>query len=171
MNKLCNNEISYYVTNDVPQSALDISEDKKVDVLVSLVTSLRADHISWIDRSYTAATWSIGLLVTAMSYVVVEKAGIKPNGIFIIAAGMFLFGLTAQLFFCAARNAHHGIGAAISRCEASLKLCTAGSYITSAPFFGYSGKWVPPTHITILQIIHLLTLILSVLIVATCKSW
>lgn len=142
---------------------------KKVDVLISLVSSLRSDHIAWIDRTYKAATWSIGILVTAMSYVMLQKDTLQPNEIIFIAIGMTLFGLITQLFFCAGRNAHHGIGAALSRCEASLKLCETDCYLQGTPFFGYSGKWVPPTHITILQIFHFVALVLSVLMVASIE--
>jgi len=171
MFKLCQREITYIVNEDVPKSTLNINDDKKVDVLVSLVSSLRSDHISWIDRSYKAATWSIGILVSAMSYVILQKPEIATSKIVFVAIGMLFFGLITQLFFCAARNAHHGIGAALSRCEASLRLCETGSYLVETPFFGYSGKWVPPTHITILQTLHFVVLVLSVLMVASLKCW
>jgi len=171
MPKFCQSEISYFVSDNVPISALTISNDKKVELLISIMNELRADHISWIDRSYKAAMWSIGLLVTAMSYVLMEKNNIPENGLIFIVIGMTLFGIVAQLFFCAARNAHHGIGAAIVRCEAGLRLCEAGSYLNDQPFFGYSGEWIPPTQITILQILHFVVLLLSVLIVASVKFW
>lgn len=140
MSKLCQSKISYDVNEDVPKSALEIKDDKKVDVLISLVSSLRSDHIAWIDRTYKAATWSIGILVTAMSYVMLQKDTLQPNEIIFIAIGMTLFGLITQLFFCAGRNAHHGIGAALSRCEASLKLCETDCYLQGTPFFWVFGK-------------------------------
>jgi hypothetical protein len=171
MFKLCQSEITYHVNEDVPTSALDISDDKKIDVLVSLVSSLRSDHVSWIDRTYTVATWSVGILVTAMSYTILQKDELSANEIAYIAIGMTLFGLVTQLFFCAARNAHHGIGAALSRCEASLGLCEPGCYLQNTPFFGYTGKWVPPTHITILQIFHSIVLVISVFMVASINVW
>jgi len=171
MFNLCQEEITYIVSDDVPQSALEFTDEKRADVLISLVNSLRSDHIAWIDRSYTAATWSIGVLVTAMSYIALHNANLQIKAIIFVAIGMALFGLITQLFFCAARNAHHGIGAALSRCEASLGLCEPGCYLKGVTFFGYSSKWVPPTHITILQIFHLFVIFLSVLIVATIKFW
>jgi hypothetical protein len=171
MIKFCQSEISYYVSSDVPKSALNINDDKKVELLLSLMSSLRTDNTSWIDRTYKSAIWSIGILVTAMSFIFIENSKIPANGIIFIAIGMSLFGLVTQLFFCAARNAHNGIGAALIRCEASLRLCESGSYLTEAPFFGYSGHWIPPTHITIMQVLHFIVLILSVLMVASVKFW
>ena len=168
----CKNEFDNPVSDDVPISTLDISDDKKVELLISIMNAVRADHISWIDRTYKAAMWSIGLLVTAMSFVLVEKINIPPNGLLFIAIGMTLFGISTQLFFCAARSAHHGIGATIVRCQTGLRLCEEGGYLNGQTFFGYhEGKWIPPTQITLLQILHFIVLLLSVLIVASVKFW
>lgn len=159
-------KIEHKISATMPKSKLNnITDDKKADVLISLVSSLRSDHISWIDRSYKAATWSIGIILSAVAYSVLKENKLSPVGIYYIAISIFLFGLLTHMFFLAARSAHRGIGTALVRCEAILRLCESNSYVDNQTFFGYSGEWVPPTHLTVLQLFHAVVMILSIVMV------
>lgn len=164
-------KIAHIVSTTVPQSTLVVSDDKKADVLISLMNSLRSDHISWIDRSYKAATWSIGIILSVVAYCVLRDNKLSVVGISYIAIGIFLFGLLTHMFFLAARSAHKGIGVALVRCEAILRLCEPDAYIRKQAFFGYSGKWIAPTHLTVLQVFHAVVMVLSIIMVVFTDKW
>lgn len=65
------------ISGILPNSALKLSDEKKTDVLVALLVSLRDNIVSWNDRAYRAAVWSAGLLMSATGYCMVHSASQK----------------------------------------------------------------------------------------------
>lgn len=142
------------VTGSLPESTLAIPNAKKVDVLVALYMSLRSNIAEWINRSYRATAWSVGLLMTATGYWVLRGSETPLSLRIVVALGLFLFGSLTQCFLYIARGAHHATGRAIDRVQATLRLCDEDIYIKDARFFGFSGRYLAPMGIAALQVLH-----------------
>ena len=68
----------------------------------------------------------------------------------------------AQAFLVAARREHRGAGSAIERIQAILRLSDDGSYIDDERVFGFSGRYISPRSINVLQVIHAMASILAI---------
>ena len=155
------------VTGTLPDSALDIADEKKVDVLVQYLMSLRSNIVAWNDRAYRAAVWSTGILFSASGYCLFHRAEMTTSVRVMLAIGFALFGGLTQNFLYAARRSHRGTGRVIDRVQATLRLCDENAYIKGARFFGYSGHYIEPKSMTSLQILHGCALVFSVVTVLT----
>lgn len=164
--RLCESDFAPKITATVPVTTFTVTDDKKVDILISLYGTLRTSIANCIERCYKAAFWSVGILLSLAGAWLLHGQGISLKGRFLSVAGTFLFGALTQLHLDAEREEYFGNGVALVKVEAALGLCQADAYIQGAPFFGYSGKWVPARNLALLQIFHgvVLLLVLAALI-------
>ena len=154
------------VSIPVPVSNLNISDEKKVDIILSLLSSFRNTVQAWTERAYKTTIWSIGIMLSVVGYWILYGGSITGKGRLFFGIALFVFGLLTQLYLSASKRAHKGNGVAIVKCEAVLKLCDKNSFFEGERFFGYSGKWLPSKSLTILQIFHWIILGMSILSVA-----
>ncbi len=154
------------ISAPVPLRAFSIGDDKKVDVLIALQGTFRTSISNCIERSYRAAFWSVGLLLTLAGSWILHGQGISLKGRVLAVIGAFLFGVLTQLHLDEERREYFGNGVALVKVEAALGLCQSGTYLKDGPFFGYSGKWVPARSLALLQVFHgvVLLLVLAALI-------
>ena len=151
------------ISAPVPVSNLKISDEKKVDIIISLLSSFRNTIQAWTERAYKTTIWSIGIMLSVVGYWILHGGGIAGKGRLFFGVALFVFGLLTQLYLSAAQRAHKGNGVAIAKCEAVLKLCDKDCFFERKRFFGYSGKWLPSKSLTILQIFHWIILGMSIL--------
>lgn len=163
MLKYLNDSFEPKISAPVPLSNLNISNEKKVDIIISLLSSFRNTVQTWTERAYKTTIWSIGIMLSVVGYWILHGRGITGKGRLFFGIALFIFGLLTQLYLSAARRAHRGNGIAIAKCEAVLKLCDKDCYFEGERFFGYSGKWLPSKSLTILQIFHWIILVISIL--------
>ena len=69
-------------------SSLDISKDNKVDIVLSVMSSVREQIGEWHSRSYAVASWSIAIMLGAIACWL--KSGDSNDRVF-ISIGIFLF--------------------------------------------------------------------------------
>jgi hypothetical protein len=150
------------ISAPLPVSNLEISNEKKVDIIISLLGSFRNTVQAWTERAYKTTIWSIGIMLSIVGYWVLHGGDISGRGRLFFSIALVVFGLLTQLYLQAAQRAHRGNGIAIAKCEAVLNLCNKDSYFAGERFFGYSGKWLPSKSLTILQIFHGVILGLSI---------
>ena len=164
MIKLFTESFEPIISASVPKSAIDIS-NKSVDVLLSLMNSAKSNLQEWTERSYKATSWSVGIILTIVSYWILYGHPGTLKARLIISIGIFFFGSFTQLYLLAAKSAFRGNGDVIVKCEAALKLCEKGSYFKNNYFFGYSGKWLPSESLSVLRIFHGAVLAFSLLVI------
>ncbi len=135
----------------IPESSLIISDDKKVDIIISVMSLLRNNVSSWTERAFKATSWSAGILISFITFWIINGKTIPLMDRVLISFGIFFFGIFMQFYLFSARRAHKGNGVAIAKCEVALKLCKKDFYINETIFFGYSGKWLNSKSLTVLQ--------------------
>ena len=163
MFKYLNETFEPKISAPIPVSNLNISDEKKIDIIISLLTSFRTTIQAWTERAYKTTIWSIGIMLSVLGYWILHGSSITGKGRLFFVVALFVFGLLTQLYLSAAQRAHKGNGVAIAKCEAVLKLCDKDCYFDGERFFGYSGKWLPSKSLRILQIFHWIILIMAIL--------
>lgn len=163
--QLINENFDPEVSSEIPENVIEFSHEKRIDVIISVMESIRQSILSWTERSYKATSWSIGILLSVVSFWILYGDPVNIRIRSIIASGMFIFGSFTQLYLLAALRAFRGNGSTLVKCEAALNLCNKGSYFKHQPFFGYSGKWLSSKSLSILRLFHFAVLIFSFLIV------
>lgn len=137
------------------QSSLNLNDDRKMQIIVSLMSSVR-EHISeWHGRSYTVTTWSTGILLGITSYWLSRGgSGILERTLF--GVGTVLFGTVGQIYLHYSHIALKENGRVLVRCEAALRLTETGTYFADEPFFppSPSGEWLPARDIITLRYFH-----------------
>ncbi len=151
------------ITAPVPMSNLEISDQKKVDIIIALLASFRNTVQIWTERAYKTTIWSIGIMLSIVGYWILHGESLLGKGRLFFAVALFIFGLLTQLYLSVAQRAHRGNGIAIAKCEAVLKLCDKNSFFDGERFFGYSGKWLPSESLKVLQVFHWVILAISIL--------
>lgn len=137
-----------------PTSTLNISDEKKADVLIAVYQTLNNHIATWHEHSYQATTWSVLGLLGILSYVVFGNLTIEGTGSTLIITGTVMFGLLTQLYLIVICRSYHRIGCEIERCQAVLRLCEQGAYEESKTYFRYSSRWVCPSDIYVLLALH-----------------
>lgn len=89
------NKLDKTVIAPVPESSLEISNDKKIDILLSIHNSVRADALVWKDKSYNATIWSTGILFGIVALFVQNFDKIQ-NIRFVLLIGSALLILLTQ---------------------------------------------------------------------------
>lgn len=144
-----------------PISRIDVTEDNKVDVLTQYWMSLRQRIGVWEDRAYAATVWSLGLIFSAMGYCLLQPQNLTATSRILIASAFVIFGGLTQAFLSVARRSYRSTGAAIDRVQAALRLCEPDVYVAEKPFFGYTGRYLPPRIMTVLQCLHIVGLLFA----------
>ena len=163
INKIFKEKFDPTISATIPENNITLTDDKRADVLISVMNSIRQNILSWTERSYKVTSWSVGILLSVLSFWILYG---DPNSLktrFIIALGLFIFGSFTQLYLLSALRAFRGNGDALIKCEAALKLCNAGFYSKDKPFFGYSGQWLSSKSLTVLRLFHVSVLIVTFL--------
>ncbi len=146
-------------------SALRVGEEKKVDVLISLLGIFHNNIVSWTTRTFQAATWATGLSFAVVSYVFIHPEKLNTVTRILFGCGLLSFGLIIQLYLRAGSRAHSGNRLAISKCEAALGLYDIGGYLKTRPFFTYSKGMQASKSLTVIILFQLIVTIASVLLV------
>lgn len=163
--QLLNENFDPDISSEIPENVIEFSNEKRIDVIISVMESIRQSILSWTERSYKATSWSVGILLSVVSFWILYGNPVNFRIRGIIATGVFVFGSFTQLYLLAALRAFRGNGSTLVKCEAALSLCSTGSYFKHQPFFGYSGKWLSSKSLSILRLFHFAVLIFSFFIV------
>ena len=92
-----------------------LNADNKVEVLLAVMHDVRSGILFWTERAYQATVWSVALQLAAAGYWLLE-ASPSPLGVrWVLASGLFLFGVLAQLHLVAARRSHNDGGLVLVR--------------------------------------------------------
>ena len=142
-------------------SALEINNERKVDVVVSVMNSVREQIGQWHSRSYSVATWSIAILLGIVAYWI--KSGNAVDQLFFVA-GMFLFTGMGQIYLYFSQDAIKKNGQVLVKCEAVLRLTEHDTYVQNDKFFATSptGEWVIPVEMKALRWFHLVIGVISI---------
>ncbi|MCY2996193.1 MAG: hypothetical protein NTY19_51340 [Planctomycetota bacterium] len=155
------------------ESALTISDDKKVDVILSVMSSVRTHIAEWNSRAYTATSWFVAILLLLPSYMLTAPSSITltMSDKLILSAGIFVFGVFGQIYLHFAHDALRNNGRALVRCEAVLQLGDPKAYFKTVDFFSLNpkGEWVTAKDIITLRILHFVVLVLSILVFLLLK--
>jgi len=152
-----------YVTNEstLPVPAADFSRtEHKIQVLLSVHTSIREAIQRWEDRIFHAFMISAGAVLSAVVFFVQNRADIRAHPAF-IAAAVALFGFCAWEYLYLAARAHARNGVVVAKLEASLGLCQPGTFVQGDRFFGYSGTWEADWRTPVLLLIHGMIVLIS----------
>lgn len=119
-------------------SSIELSADKKVEVLLSLMESFRSQIMAWHDRAYAVATTSLGLLlfVTKQWIDAPNKNLIYLGGYIIV---ILIFSWLTEMYLKAAHDAYNGNEQGKIQCEYALRLKESGAYFHNERVF-----WAPP---------------------------
>jgi len=158
-------EIGPFIEAPPPEAALRPSDDKRIDILLSVYSNTRSDIHHWEDRIYQASIFSSGAMLSAVGFFLRYSATLNEHrGIF--ALGVLAFGAFAAVYLIAAMKAYGDNGRLLVKVEAALGFCEVGTYLAGRPFFGYSGRWVPNRRAVVLFILHLVITCLATIAVA-----
>ncbi|WP_445369612.1 hypothetical protein ACH5Y9_10820 [Methylomonas sp. BW4-1] len=146
------------------QSSIVIDEDLKVGIIISVMSSLRTHIVDWNARSYTATSWSTGILIGIPAFWFTNGHSDVKLRLF-LAVSTLLFGVLGQIYLYCAHGAMKANGRAIVRCETALQLNKSGFYINDESFFNPSptGEWTSIDDIVILRWFQSIVAIISVL--------
>lgn len=150
---------------DEIMSALDLGDEKKAEVLISLLGIFHANIASWTTRSFQAATWATGITLAVVSYTFIHSEGLTSVARVILSTGLFALGISIQLYLRAASRAHSGNRLAISKCEGALGLYQVGKFLKERAFFVYSKDMQTSKSLEVTILFHMLVAILSVFFV------
>lgn len=145
-------------------SNINLSDDHKVNVLIAMMHDVRNSIDSWTNRSFQAVTWSGGILIAFIGIWLTKTSKVPIEKRIVLAVGILLFGSFIQAFMFRAKKAHKGNGNLLTKIEATLRLTEQNTYIQNSRFFTYTGKWVAPKSLNILQIINLIIIIFAILV-------
>ena len=157
-------EFEALITSEIPQRAFELSDDKKAEVLISLMKDLRTNINEWTERTYKAAIWSIGLMLAIVGFTFSNQMTSSLYVQIIIILGILIIGVLTQIYLWHGLKAHSGTGVALEKCQASLGLCEENYYLKGKAFFGFSGNWIKAKSIRILQLFHLLVMLVLITI-------
>jgi len=146
-------------------SCLNFNDEKKADVLTTLLTISHNNIISWTTRSYQAAVWSIGINFTVISYVLINYSHKYESIKYIVAFGLLIMGIMTQFYLKTASRAHSGNRLTISKCEGALKLYKTNNYLQNKSFFVFSEDMLKSKNLEVLKIFHFIVTILSINII------
>jgi len=150
------------VVDTIFESTLNISDDKKVDILIAMMHDIRNSIDSWTNRSFQAVSWSGGILLAFVGYWITKAHKVVLLNRIFLALGICLFGMLIQIYLFRVKSAHSGNGNLLSKIEATLRLTEKNFYIHDKYFFKYTGKWIPPKSLTILQVMNLIIIIFAI---------
>jgi len=147
-------------------SKLNIDDDHKVNVIVSIMNSVREQIGQWHSRSYAVASWSIALLLGIVAYWVKENPGHKE----IFVTAMFLFTVMGQIYLHVSQDAIKKNGRVLVKCESVLRLNEEDTYLGNGKFFEPSptGEWVIPIELKALRWFHL---VVGVIAISAIMLW
>jgi hypothetical protein len=150
--------------NEIPKSALTITDEKKVEILIAMMHDVRNSIESWSNRSFQAVSWSGGILLAFIGYWITNDKDLTFNYRIIIAIGICLYGVLMQIYLLRVKFAHKGNGELLSKIEAALNLHKPDEFIKCEPFLVYSKKWIQPKSHKILQVTNLLIIVFAVFV-------
>lgn len=146
-------------TSSIPTGKFNVSDEKKVDVLLALMTNVRENIRYWTEQSYNATVWSIGLMVSISGFWLLSGSRTAQLR-YALLFGVIVFGLLTQWYLSRLRRSFNADGSALVKLEAALKLCDKDAYV-DGQFFGYTGKWFKPTQAVHLAWTHVIVMIFS----------
>ncbi len=146
-------------------SNLKLSDEKKADLLISLLGIFHDNIRSWTTRCYQAVTWAVGINLVAVSYVILNLEKMNAQIRILIFFGLIVFGLLIQLYLRRASRAHCGNRLGISKCEAALGLYKLGEFFKERYFFVYSKEMLRSKNLEYLMIFQLMLSLLSACVV------
>ena len=130
-----NESFESIISMPVPFGQIDISDEKKVDVLVSLIASSKTNILTWGERAFKATSWSVGIILSIVGYYILHGNMMPLKGRIFITLGIILFGLLTQIYLASAKRAHTGNGYVLVKCESALRLCEKATYFEDYEFF------------------------------------
>lgn len=150
-------------------SKLNIESDRKVDVVLSVMNSMREQIGQWHNRSYSVATWSIVVLLGIVAYWF--KSGNSADKEFFVI-GMFLFVIMSQIYLHFSQDAIKKNGRVLAKCETVLRLTEQDTYVCNDTFFDPSptGEWVTPVEIKALRWFHLVVGLIAIAAIILLKK-
>lgn len=123
-----------------PVPSFKIPDEKKVDVLIAVQTSLRDSIDKWEDRLYQGSLASAGAMLLTVGFFL-QHPGLARYQHAVVWA-MFLFGGFATLYLLLAARARTENGAFLVQIEAAMGLCDFEGYLLRRRLVGYSGRWM-----------------------------
>ena len=152
-------------SKDVRKSAIDLSPEKRADVLLALGNQVRVNINQWESRAFTTGIWSMGIMFGVLSILVSEKtnlANTKLPATSILLVVMILFAISGQIIlaFCQFRfSSNEPYGHAVRE---GLRLLEKDIYFKGEPFYSSKKSWGLPWHIIIIEIIHALVAVSTI---------
>lgn len=144
-------------------SVLNISDDKKADILVSLGLQVRRNIHQWETRAFTASTWSIGILLGVLVLWVtgdnIPKQGAKTP----LFVAVVLFGAMIQAILYFSRRKFMDNEPVSMAVRDGLRMNETGQYFSDRPFFKSQKQWGPPWHIIFIEVLHAIIVAVAVI--------
>ncbi|HEU4559106.1 MAG TPA: hypothetical protein VFS20_14695 [Longimicrobium sp.] len=147
-----------------PTPAADF-ESRRIDILLSLHTSVRECIERWEDRMFQAFGVSMAAILTVVGVYLEHPAELNARRL--LVAGLVLtFGTLAGLYFWRAADARSENGALLVKIEAALGLCEEGAYLKGESFYGWSGVWLPDRRSPVLFTALVVVTVLAAVVIA-----
>jgi hypothetical protein len=143
-------------------SALTITDDKRVDVLIALLGVLHANIVAWTTRAHEAITWAVGITFGVVSFVFVSPGTVTVWSAIVMSTGLLVFGFMIHLYVRTARRAYSGNRLAVAKCEAALRMYEKGTYLHPQALFLYSKAMQTSQTLGVLSMIHAATVLLAI---------
>jgi hypothetical protein len=149
-------------------SNLDVSNDRKVEIVVKLLESSRTQIMSWHNQAYVAASASLGLMLVVINVCLTARSKTLV-GLLAYEVGIVALATFGQLYLRAthenyANNEKHKL-----KCEYALRLKDENAYFNGARFYwaerGEMERGMPARDIRVLRWSHAIA---SFLLVTIC---
>lgn len=150
------------------QSKLEITSEKKVEIITKLLESSRAQIMTWHNQAYIAASASLGVILLATNYWITASQKTRAGAVACVF-GIVTFSVVTQLYLHATQENYNNNEKHKLKCEYALKLKDENEYFSKARFYwaeeGEMERGMPAKDIYILRWSHAIT---SVILAIVC---
>lgn len=156
------------------ESNIKLGDKDKINVLVSLMSTAKAQASEWQNRAYIASTASWALILGVLKLYLEDTRGARPTSLVFIFA-IFLFEILTQFYLRFAKRAYDGNEEVVQKCEVVLRLKDNRAYFSKVAFFfpdknissqegkPKTGAGIKPDDILLLQSAHIIVSVIVVI--------
>jgi hypothetical protein len=146
------------------RSSLQISDDRKVEIVLKLLESSRSQIMTWHNQAYVATTASLGL-VFLVTKVWMSASPETLAGLLACEVAITAFAVLTQFYLRSARDNYNGNEENKLKCEYALRLKDENAYFDGARFYwaesGEKDRGMPFRDMPVLRWAHAIASFLS----------
>lgn len=145
----------------------DLDGQRKVDVVLHLLSLNREEIRHWQNYAFQASFW-VNAGIVGVTTFIYEKVGISWPALCIASGGIFLLSLAYIVLMLYSQKAILANGNDLLKLQNILKLHTVGEYLPNESIYGSSGKWLRQRHLSRLIFINIAIALLCIGFLLAC---